>query len=95
MKNKIYRIYVGTEDIDTVINTVNAHFSAYTLLRATGAWQSVTEASLVIELIGLDTGDLASDLFRLKVVNLAQELRDTLNQVCILVTITPTEALFL
>ena len=76
-----YRIYVGESTLDGVEAITMRFVPAATFTRATGLWESVTEDVIIVEIIG-SSADGST-----KIKALAEQLRDTFAQDCVLLTV--------
>ena len=79
--NTRYRIYVGESTLDGVEAITMRFVPAATFTRATGLWESVTEDVIIVEIIG-SSADGST-----KIKALAEQLRDTFAQDCVLLTV--------
>jgi len=95
-ETRLIKLYIGLNDkntkeqlhndgyyMDIINNTMNKYnITGYTLYNSIGVYQSMREKNIIIE-----TLDINNDINDNTIVNISNELCDTLNQDCILYTV--------
>lgn len=89
----IVRVYIGLNsnklqreiEIEEVEEIISKHFDSATLQESTGFYEGEKERSLIITIINCCSWEEAEDNFRIKITNLASQLRGDLGQESILV----------
>lgn len=86
----LYRIYTESnlEFDKTAISFVSDYFEGFTVIHAKGYWQGQAEDSLIIEIV-------ATPQDRIRIVQIAQNIKSANGQQAVMLTIQPIEVEFL